>query len=727
MITQLTDIPEVAAYLARINAEPRSLQKAVVIEKHGRYWRDIAVVRFSRSGEIKTTQEEYIPTNQEKKLIKEAFESVVFPELVTLPEINEHNLPLGVSQDDNLFVFRNMEGEVVMLQQRRETKKGKVYIPFTYWNDGRWRTCEPEGELPLYNLPELARYETVFIHEGAKAARTCSRLVRDDTGLAKHPWGRQLGNAAHIGWIAGALSPGRTDWAALNRSGVKRAYIVPDNDWPGRSAVPAISQRLRCLTFSVEFNNQFPESFDLADDFPQEMFREGVYTGPKFDDCLHPATWATDAIQKTKKGRPSFVLRDSFKKLWVYIEDSDLFICREMPTIIRRERILNKMVMPYSHSLNTSQLILKAQRGRTVKMTYRPDIPKLVIADGGSSAINTYVAPKIEPNFEESPEPFLDFLRYLVINKQERHEVKRWIATLIAKPEIRIGYALLMITENQGVGKTTLGANILAPLVGWNNASVPSEIDIISQFNAWIARKRLAVINEIYTGSSWKSYNILKSVITDKNITINEKYIPQYSLENWCHLFACSNSRKALKVEDGDRRWFYPELTENRWDHERFLKFHKWLNITGLGVIQAWAERFGDTISPAEHAPMTQRKKRLIEESKSGAIKEAGRIAGLMVDRPEAVVLIVRDVIECVKRSVREKVYDTPYQFKKEFASHKGVYIYEKRVKFNGLMQYVFMNRVAFEKVSKISDKRKRVKFLRSVKKLPQEIGAGGF
>ena len=60
----------------------------------------------------------------------------------------------------------------------------------------------------------------------------------------------------------------------------------------------------------------------------------------------------------------------------------------------------------------------------------------------------------------------------------------------------RMSYGMLLISEKQGVGKTTLGASILGPLIGTWNCSFPGENDILAQFNEWVAHKRLAVVSD---------------------------------------------------------------------------------------------------------------------------------------------------------------------------------------------------------------------------------------
>ncbi|MBL4557583.1 MAG: hypothetical protein JKP98_12410 [Rhodobacteraceae bacterium] len=212
-------------------------------------------------------------------------------------------------------------------------------------------------------------------------------------------------------------------------------------------------------------------------------------------------------------------------------------------------------------------------------------------------------------------------------DEEELKHVLKWCATLIARPSIRMGYGLLLISEQQGIGKTTLGAHILAPLVGLHNTSFPGENDITSAFNEWVAHKRLAVISEIYSGSSWRAYHALKSVITDREVTVNQKYMRQYVVENWCHVLASSNSMRALKMENDDRRWLYPEMAEVPWPREKFDFFRAWLTTGGLGIIKGWAEEWGDYVAESDRAPMTARKMEMIEGSRSEAQSEALDIA----------------------------------------------------------------------------------------------------
>lgn len=712
-VSSLDDIPSIKVYLKRINAEPRSMRTAVVKEIKGKYWRDVAVIKLGIDNKIDAPAG-YEPTEVEAAAIASEIDSFSFPAHVRLAALI--NLPKMISDADPEYIyeFRDERDQIVMLQQRIDPKDSliegedqKRYVPWTYWDDDKWRNAEPEGGLPLWGLDQLKENSTVFIHEGAKAARTVRRMVdkwmkrvaRTGRAVDIHPWLEELSGAAHVGWIGGALSPYRTDWSAIMRLGIKRAYIVSDNDGPGLSAVAPIAQMLRIPTFHLQFTNEFPVGFDLADEFPKRMFRDigGVmhYVGPSFHSCVHPATWATDIIPQ-KKGKPLTVLRDHFKGLWSYVEEADIWVHNEMTNVMRATPILNNMLSGFSHSRNTCGLMADNYSGRSVKLSYRPDLESGLIAQGETSAINLHRPVQIKSAPGDAT-PFLEFMKYLFPIERDRLAMLKWCATLIAKPAIRMEYGVLLISETQGIGKTTLGEKILSPLVGENNTGFPSEADITeSNFNEWLTNKRLIVIGEIYSGHSWKAYNRLKGYITDDKIEVNQKFMRQYKIENWIHVFACSNSLKALKIEESDRRWLIPKVTEHKWPVEKFRFFYNWLSSGGLGIIKNWAEGYGDYVSKGEKAPDSSVKDELIRESFSDEEKEAEALAEGIKESREVCTVALKEVVNWTKQKIGGRSFASDHQIKKALM-RQGMVASSKRLRIAGTLQVVMISPALFE------------------------------
>jgi hypothetical protein len=314
-----------------------------------------------------------------------------------------------------------------------------------------------------------------------------------------------------------------------------------------------------------------------------------------------------------------------------------------------------------------------------------------LVTEQGSSAINMHTPGHIKPKAGDVT-PFLEFMNYLIPAEHERAIVLDWCTALIAHPEVKMDFGMLLVSESQGVGKTTLGSSILAPLVGFHNTSHPSENMITnSDFNEWLANKRLVVVNEIYSGHSWKAYNKLKSIITDKTIDVNKKFQSVYTIENWAHIFACSNSMRALKMESDDRRWFYPEVTEKAWSKGQFTKFHNWLFSGGLSIIRHWAENRPTWVQRGDRAPMTKRKMELIEGSRTDGQAEAVRLAESINSIEEPVAIAMKEIVAWVRGQVQGKIYDTDLELRKAM-KEVGCLTTHERIKIFGTLQHVVLN-----------------------------------
>lgn len=568
-VDELTQVPAIKSYLERIGGCRRSMLKAAVIEKINNYPRDIAVIYFERDGTVVVKRDgkvvvgadELLPKEQEAEQIKVGMAEVKFPEhslldtLFNVPEeiAERHQVEAG-KLDKTVWEFRNWpDNKIVMLLIRHDNHDGgKDYFPYTYWDDQQWRKMEPPGLLPLWGLDQLKKgHTTAFIHEGAKKAEYVRTMVERKTPEARaryaaHPWAQELSsggiirsatpwaqepNATHLAFVGGAYAPYRTDWSPLIKAGIQTIIIVSDNDKPGLSVVKVISRLVPLDTYHIQFTSQFRAGFDLADQFPAELYQDGHYNGPAFEDCLHPATWVDDVVGTGTRGDPKEVrLRNAIKNQWAHIDKLELFVNRQFPHLIFSERALNTFLMPFSSVYEPIKALKKHYSGRHYNLAYRPDLPnKLEITDEEGAAINIYRPSKIKAE-QGDVQPFLNFLAYLIPIPKECKHVERWIATLYARPQVHMLWALFLRSRMQGVGKTLLG-EILSRLVGRHNTSWPNEHDITtSAYNSWLGSKRLIINNEIYAGHSWKAYNKLKECISDKTVTIHEKYVKEYTI-----------------------------------------------------------------------------------------------------------------------------------------------------------------------------------------------------
>jgi Family of unknown function (DUF5906) len=728
-IHTLDDIPALRDYFARIGAKPRSLRMAVVEEENGVYWKDLVVIHVGRDGKI-DAPEGYKPTDAEAALIAQQCSGIPWPELVRIETKNERiDLPheLKTWPKDQLFFFRGRDDRLIMIQQRKILANGKkVYLPWTHWSDDRWRRCEPEGPLPIWGMEQVGHHSIGLLHEGAKSAAFVAELVRNGGRMpdgTMHPWAEELAIGVHLGWIGGALNPARTDWEEINRLNFSKVIIVADNDDNGIKAIPKIAVHLRMPTYCICFSKRWPQSADLGDPFPEELFHTAAngktyYIGPSFKQCLSSATWATDSFPIGKK--TVYALRDSFIGQWVYVPNIDRYLAVDKPYRLYDENVTNKELSAFCHDgSNPAKLIAKCYEGPLVSLTYQPAMNEIVHTTGTNElAVNTHIPTSILA-VDGDEGPWLEFMGYLIPEPIEMVQTLRWIATLLARLEVHMEYALLFISEQQGVGKTTLAARILAPLVGPSNVSYPTEEQILGQFNgSWQGGKRLVVIAEIYQGRSWKAYNKLKSAITDKNVDVEEKFMKAFTIENFAHVVASSNSYKALKLDDDDRRWFFPSVTTTPWPEKKFTEFYTWLEYEGgLGIILHWARHKwepywkrwkvdnkelaakegltnrGAFVTAGEHAPMTVAKRLVIEQSRTDEQKELISLLEI-VAADKAVVLFSKEVTEWLRHKFPGNgFHDTFHELKKAvLKALPGWDVHFERLRFGGAMQFVLLS-----------------------------------
>lgn len=635
------DTPLLDAYITRITAEKLNFRRYMVKEHTGQYYQERSLITINPDCTITYKgKAELAPTKEESEAITAELLSVAdhWPKAVKATTI----LKLKVTNDENLYQFLDRDRKkIIMCQQRIQFADGKkAYLPWTLFSDGQWRQLEPDGKLPFWKPSKNRQKFKIMVHEGAKAARFCDALVNDREmrqELKKHPWAEELSEYEHWGMIGGALAPHRAEYKELHDENPSGGVVYScDNDYLGNKALQVVSEHYGRALKGIRYGHEFKYSFDLADQMPDKLFKDGRWIGGKIKDYMCFATFATEVLP-TERGRPPVVLKDDFAKEWIHCTTPSVYIHRDWPDKIMTTDEFDEDIHPFSKIKKTSDIMTSSDAIKASVIKYIPGKESGVYGRGGRY-FNTFCPSSIVAEIGDY-KPFIDFMEHLLPIDHDRIETMRWLATLIARPDIKMMYALLLISETQGVGKSTLGDRILKPILGKENVSTPSESEVVeSNYTYWMAHKRLAIINEIYAGHSSVAYNKLKPLITDPTITVRKKYLADYDIDNWMHIFACSNNFNALKLTGEDRRWLIPKITEDKKTEAYWLRLNKWLSDEGgLGKIVYWATEFLKThphVGEGEVAPWSTTKLVVIEE---------GYTIGMQM---------VANVLDIIKRSV---------------------------------------------------------------------------
>jgi hypothetical protein len=323
------------------------------------------------------------------------------------------------------------------------------------------------------------------------------------------------------------------------------------------------------------------------------------------------------------RGRPSYRPRREFVAEWTRSNTPLLYFHRDRPSRGYTEAEFNKMIRAYSHAEDTARLLDQRPSATADGITYAPGKKQGVITENGRQVIQTWQPAAIKP-CDGSAMPWLRFVTYLLPNRAERFQAMRWTATMIARPDIRMKWGIIARSETQGVGKTTW-ADILAAQVGFDNVSMPSEQTIAEgKFNSFLARVRLVICNEFYSGHSFRTYNKMKTWITDHTVEVEMKYLPSHTVPAFAHFFLCSNELVPILIDQKDRRFFIPTLTERKLSRAYWRKFYEWLAMDGHGIIRRWAEQFVAKHGPVaieEEAPPSAAKTAMIEKGQSDEMR----------------------------------------------------------------------------------------------------------
>ena len=121
-----------------------------------------------------------------------------------------------------------------------------------------------------------------------------------------------------------------------------------------------------------------------------------------------------------------------------------------------------------------------------------------------------------------------------------------------------------------------------------------------------------------YTGgSNFKVANRMKPFMTDDFMTYNEKFKTPRQIRCFVEILACSNSPHAIDLDDKDRRWFVPTVTEEIKPKEFWASFYRWLRSGGLEAINFEAHAWGDYFTTGERPMRTAKHAKFVANSNS--------------------------------------------------------------------------------------------------------------
>jgi hypothetical protein len=109
----------------------------------------------------------------------------------------------------------------------------------------------------------------------------------------------------------------------------------------------------------------------------------------------------------------------------------------------------------------------------------------------------------------------------------------------------------LVVQGSPGCGKNVVGNTIAKLTAPYSTANISNISDITGQFNSLIENKVFAVCNELKSDKDNKlvDTNQLKTLMTEDNFVLNEKFVKKRVAKNVCNFAFITNNMAPFKVD----------------------------------------------------------------------------------------------------------------------------------------------------------------------------------
>ena len=178
-----------------------------------------------------------------------------------------------------------------------------------------------------------------------------------------------------------------------------------------------------------------------------------------------------------------------------------------------------------------------------------------------------------------------------------------------------------MFTGVEGCGKSIV-SNLFSTLLGiYAEKNITNIDDICGKFNSTLENKKLIVCNELATIENNKSFNadIMKSLITEDSIVINEKNEPKRTAENVASFILISNDSIPIKISRNDRRYCICECSSKYANNQTYFAplYESLDDVSFLNQIYTYFMKKDINGFNPRVIPQTQAKNDVLELTKS--------------------------------------------------------------------------------------------------------------
>ena len=308
----------------------------------------------------------------------------------------------------------------------------------------------------------------------------------------------------------------------------------------------------------------------------------------------------------------------------IYIRDPGIVIEYESmlkmtPMAFTGHAYSNRFYIEYGTNKDGSLTEKKKAAARAwLEWEYRAELNGLTYAPGdhkvipGKKQLNTWPGWGIEPK-KGNVKPWKELLLHIFGNdKGAMRWFEQWCAYPVQHPGTKMFSAIVIWGLVEGSGKTMLGHTLMR-LYGKNAIEI-HDTQLRDDRNEWAEAKQFVLADDITGHSNRELANRLKTLITQKWVRLNPKYVPSYSVPDCINYFFTSNDVDAFFLTDKDRRYFIHEVNNGKPDPKWLKKYLDWRDSDD-GIAALHSHLLGVNVSdfnPQAEAYKTDSKEQMV-------------------------------------------------------------------------------------------------------------------
>jgi hypothetical protein len=349
---------------------------------------------------------------------------------------------------------------------------------------------------------------------------------------------------------------------------------------------------------------------------------DSAYRYHKGEFGEYQKNYLTGSEEKQRKQVNQFrteeILRDLLER-WVYVTEAERLINLDTSLELGTQKQIENYLTNKTMGTVTFETILRKQIVTVAdRINFKPQIPDRLYKDQGEIYLNRYRGHAAQ--FTDTPDKkavsfFENHIKYLTTTDYEFKAVIDYFAYVIQNPGRKLPYALLIVSQFEGVGKSIL-ENLFRCIYPHNVQAVENS-DLDSGFNDYLVDSIFVFVHELAQGDKYNVMNKLKNKITENKLIINQKYAAKYTVDNAANFVFFSNRIDAIQASKHDRRLLVIYNDKEPQNPEYYNKLYEVLTEFYNDIFSYLMLRDLSKFNPNSRPEMTEGKKLLQQQSLS--------------------------------------------------------------------------------------------------------------